>query len=105
MKNETRSSLSSAILNSYFPGKNGKPGKPPVEVDWPVPEACWPKGEFEACPWPVLDEVPPLAALEMASPVADTPPGPALPVPIPAPVPAPIGAKTAPGITAMVTKC
>ena len=88
-----------ATLSSYFrpnpppnpgrkpPPKPPRPPKPPPETDWPVPEACWPKSPFEACPWPELDENPPGPALEIATPVEDTPNGLAFPVPKPAPEP------------------
>ena len=49
----------------------------PVAVAWPV------KKFSNAVPVPLATDDPPLTALEMATPLADTPPGPALPVPAP----------------------
>jgi hypothetical protein len=61
----------------------------PYENPLPVPLAyCPPKRPpLEACPDPDPLPNPPLYALEMPTPLADTPPKPALPVPNPAPLP------------------
>lgn len=59
----------------------------PPAVEEPSPVADCPSEFCSAVPVPVLDETPPDSALEMATPVADTPPAPASPVPTPAPVP------------------
>ena len=67
----------------------------PVLTELPVPPACCSVGPLEAWPCPELAEMPPFEALEMATPVADTPPGPALPVPKPAPEPVARELKTA----------
>ena len=65
------------IFSTYFP----------KEVLWPFPPALKPKGPEEAVPTPFELENPPFCALAKATPVADTPPGPACPVPNPAPLP------------------
>lgn len=53
----------------------------PVPV--PVADACPVKKFSDAVPVPLATDDPPLAALNIATPEADTPPGPALPVPAP----------------------
>lgn len=58
--------------------------------DWllPVPPALYPlNGLDEAKPFPDEKELPPFWADAIATPVADTPFGPAFPVPNPAPFP------------------
>ena len=61
----------------------------PVAVATPV------KKFSDAVPVPLATDDPPLTALEMATPEADTPPGPALPVPAPEAFPLPRFPKTA----------
>lgn len=59
----------------------------PVEEPWPVAACPW--MVLSAVPEPVLDEIAPDWALEMATPVAVTPPAETDPVPKPAPDAAP----------------
>ena len=69
------------IIRIYFP----------KDWLWPCPLALKPKkGLAEAVPRPDEKVDPPLMAEAVATPVEETPPGPALPVPNPAPLPDPI---------------
>ena len=66
----------------------------PVIDYLPTPNPCplpmaWnpPNGLADAAPFPVPEANPPLAAFAIPTPVAETPPGPALALPNPAPLP------------------